>query len=64
MKGVIATRAPGVPVVDVSHGIPARNVLVGALVLRAAAPYFPRRDGDARALLGIDVGTPVTVVGR
>lgn len=43
MKGVIATRAPGVPVVDVSHGIPAGNVVAGALVLRAAAPWFPPR---------------------
>ena len=43
MKGVIATRAPGVPVVDLSHGVPAQNVLAGALVLRAAAPYFPAR---------------------
>jgi S-adenosylmethionine hydrolase len=43
MKGVIATRAPGVPVVDVSHGIPAQNIVAGALVLRAAAPYFPAR---------------------
>ncbi len=42
MKGVIASRAPGATVVDVSHGIPAQNVLAGALVLRAAAPYFPR----------------------
>jgi len=41
MKGVIATRAPGVPVVDVSHGVPPQNVLAGALVLRAAAPWFP-----------------------
>jgi S-adenosylmethionine hydrolase len=41
MKGVIAMRAPGVPVVDVSHGIPAQNVMAGALVLKAAAPYFP-----------------------
>jgi S-adenosyl-L-methionine hydrolase (adenosine-forming) len=41
MKGVIAMRAPGIPVVDVSHGIPAQNVMAGALVLRAAAPYFP-----------------------
>jgi S-adenosyl-L-methionine hydrolase (adenosine-forming) len=41
MKGVIATRAPGVPVVDVTHGIPPQAVLAGALVLRAAAPYFP-----------------------
>ena len=41
MKGVIAMRAPGVPVVDVSHGIPAQNVMAGALVLKAAAPWFP-----------------------
>lgn len=43
MKGVIATRAPGVPVVDVSHGIPPQDVLAGALVLRHAAPWFPPR---------------------
>jgi len=41
MKGVIATRAPGVPVVDVSHGVPAQDVLAGALVLRQAVPWFP-----------------------
>lgn len=41
MKGVIATRAPEVPVVDVTHGIPPQAVLVGALVLHQAAPYFP-----------------------
>lgn len=41
MKGVIASRAPRVPVVDVSHGIPHQDILAGALVLRAAAPYFP-----------------------
>ena len=41
MKGVIAGRAPGVQVIDVSHGIPAQDVMAGALVLRAAAPYFP-----------------------
>jgi len=43
MKGVIATRAPGVAVVDVTHGIPPHDMLAGALVLRAAAPYFPPR---------------------
>lgn len=41
MKGVIATRAPRVPVVDVTHGIPPQQILAGALVLRAAVPYFP-----------------------
>jgi S-adenosylmethionine hydrolase len=41
MKGVIASRAPQVPVIDVTHGIPPQAVLVGALVLQQAAPYFP-----------------------
>src|SRR5262249_54340263 len=41
MKGVIATRAPGVTVIDVSHGIPPQDVLAGALVLEHAVPYFP-----------------------
>jgi S-adenosylmethionine hydrolase len=43
MKGVIATRAPGVTVVDVSHGVPPQDVLAGALVLRQAVPWFPSR---------------------
>lgn len=42
MKGVIATRAPAVTVIDVSHGIPPQDVLAGALLLRHAAPWFPR----------------------
>lgn len=42
MKGVIATRAPGAQVVDVSHGVPPQDVLAGALVLRHAVPWFPR----------------------
>ena len=42
MKGVIATRAPGAQVVDISHGVPPQDVLAGALVLRHAAPWFPR----------------------
>jgi len=41
MKGVIAGRAPGVAVIDVTHGIPPQDVLAGALVLRHAVPYFP-----------------------
>jgi S-adenosylmethionine hydrolase len=41
MKGVIATRAPEAVVVDVTHGIPPHAVLVGALVLQQAVPYFP-----------------------
>ena len=41
MKGVIASRAPDVRVVDVTHGVPPQDVLAGALVLRHAVPYFP-----------------------
>lgn len=41
MKGVIASRAPGVRVIDVSHGVPPQDVLAGALALKAAVPYFP-----------------------
>jgi len=41
MKGVLATRAPGVAVVDVTHGIPPQDVRAGALVLRQSAPWFP-----------------------
>ena len=41
MKGVIAGRAPGATVIDVTHGIPPQDVRAGALVLRHAVPYFP-----------------------
>jgi S-adenosylmethionine hydrolase len=41
MKGVIATIAPGVPTVDVTHGVPPQDVRVGALFLDAAWPHFP-----------------------
>jgi hypothetical protein len=41
MKGVIAARAPGVPIIDVTHGVLPQQVLAGALVLQAAVPYFP-----------------------
>jgi S-adenosylmethionine hydrolase len=42
MKGVIAGRAPGATVIDVTHGIPPQDVRAGALVVRHAVPYFPR----------------------
>jgi len=41
MKGVIAGRAPGATVIDVSHGIFPQDVLAGALVFAHAVPYFP-----------------------
>lgn len=53
MKGVLATRAPGVQVVDVTHGIPPHDVLAGALVLRHAVPFFP---GGAIHVAVVDPG--------
>ena len=42
MKGVIAGINPQVQVIDLTHGIPAQDVLAGALTLRHSAAYFPR----------------------
>jgi len=71
MKGVIATRAPGTPVVDVSHGIPPQDVVAGALVLRHALPWFPRRSihvavvdpgvGSERRALCVEIDTALLV---
>src|SRR4026207_81655 len=41
MKGVIATINPQAQVIDLSHGVPAQNVMVGALILQHSIPYFP-----------------------
>lgn len=42
MKGVIFSINPQAQIVDLNHGIPAHDVMAAALVLRYAAPYFPR----------------------
>ena len=42
MKGVIAGINSGVEVVDLTHGIPAQDVMAGALTLRHSIRYFPR----------------------
>ena len=71
MKGVIASRAPGIAVIDVTHGIPPQDVLAGALVLRHAVPYFPRDAvhvavvdpgvGTARRALAVEAGESILV---
>jgi S-adenosyl-L-methionine hydrolase (adenosine-forming) len=38
---VIARLAPGVPVVDLSHGVPPQDVMAGAVALASAVPYSP-----------------------
>jgi S-adenosylmethionine hydrolase len=41
MKGVIASRAPGATVVDVTHDVPPQDVAAAAFALAQAAPHFP-----------------------
>lgn len=41
MKGVILRHCPRAQIVDISHDVPAHNVLAGAFVLAGAAPFFP-----------------------
>ena len=41
MKGVIATLAPGLPVIDLTHGISRQDILQGGLRWAAAVPFFP-----------------------
>ena len=38
---VIARLAPGVPVIDLTHGIPPQDVMAGAVALGGAIPYAP-----------------------
>jgi S-adenosylmethionine hydrolase len=42
MKGVILGIAPSVRTVDVTHGVPAQNVVAGAYALASAVRWFPR----------------------
>src|SRR5271165_3646940 len=41
MKGVILSICPLAQIVDITHEIPAYNVLAGAYAIQQAAPFFP-----------------------
>lgn len=41
LKGVILSTAPGVTIVDISHGIDPQDIIGAAHTLKAAYPYFP-----------------------
>ena len=41
VHGVIKRIAPEAQIVDITHGIPPRSVLQGALVLASTTPYMP-----------------------
>ena len=42
VKGVIFGINPQVEVIDLTHGVPAQNIMAGALILRHSTAYFPR----------------------
>lgn len=41
MKGVIASINPRAQVIDISHGVPAQDIMAGALILQHAVSFFP-----------------------
>lgn len=67
MKGVMLGICPDATLVDISHGVPAHDVMAGALELAAAYRYFPDRTvflvvidpgvGSARRGLAAAVGS-------
>ena len=56
MHRVIAARAPGVAVIDITHRVPAHDVRAGALTLWRAAPWLA--PGVILAVVDPGVGTP------
>ena len=53
--GVIKRIAPDVQIIDITHGIPAQQILQGALVLANTVPYMP--EGVHLAVVDPGVGT-------
>lgn len=72
MKGVISSRAPGVPIVDISHDVPPQDVERGGAVWARAWPWFPPGSvhvcvidpgvGTARAIIAAEARGAVFVV--
>jgi len=71
MKGVILSVCPGATVVDVTHGVPAQNVVAGALAIERLPLDFPAGSvhvvvvdpgvGTARRPVAVQVGAHVFV---
>jgi hypothetical protein len=57
VKGVLLAALPDARIVDVSHDVPRHDVLAGALLLEACAPWFPRSAIHV-AVVDPGVGTP------
>jgi len=54
-RAVLARAAPGVPVVDLTHGVPRQDVLAGAVLLADCVPFLP--PGVTVAVVDPGVGT-------
>jgi S-adenosylmethionine hydrolase len=66
LKGVLLSAVPDARIVDLSHEVPAFDVLAGALLLEACLPWFPR-EAIHLAVVDPGVGTsrrPLCVVDR
>lgn len=59
--GVIKRIAPGAQVIDITHGIPAQQILQGALVLANTVPYMPA--GVHLAVVDPGVGSARKAIG-
>ncbi|MCX6618958.1 MAG: SAM-dependent chlorinase/fluorinase, partial [Acidobacteria bacterium] len=42
LKGVLRSIAPEAALIDLTHNVPPRSILVGAALLSQSAPFFPR----------------------
>ncbi len=71
MKGAILQVCPRAQIIDISHEIPAHDLLTGALVLARSAPHFPDGTvhvvvvdpgvGTSRAILVAQYGTQTVI---
>jgi S-adenosylmethionine hydrolase len=57
MKAIIADRAPGVAIIDLTHAVPSQDVAAGAWHLATAAPWLPE---SAVVLAVVDPGVGTT----
>ncbi len=57
MRGVIASIAPGAPIIDITHGVAPQSVAAGALVLRESWRFFPSKTVFV-VVVDPGVGTP------
>lgn len=57
MKGVILSACLRAQIVDISHDVPAQDILAGSVILSQAAPYFPPGTVNV-VVVDPGVGTP------